>query len=106
MITPRRDVPEYAIEDVKRAILLERYLITQSVARGAAILCLDEDDIRNCVLGIKERDFYKSMPSIKRPGLSQDVYKCECAGFAIYLKVQMTRDGRAVVVSFKRDENP
>lgn len=106
MIKPRQDAPEYPVEGVKRAILSGCYLITRSAARGAARLCLDEGDIRNCVLSIEECDFYKSMASTKRPGLAQDVYKCRYAGFAIYLKVQMTQGGRAVVVSFKRDENP
>jgi motility quorum-sensing regulator/GCU-specific mRNA interferase toxin len=71
----------------------------------AAALGLDEDNIKDCVLSLREGDFFKTMPSEKRPGLSQDVYRCRYGGIAVYLKLQKGRGGDAVVISFKRDEN-
>ena len=41
------------------------------------------------------------MPSLKRPALSQDVYRCKYQGLSIYTKLQMGRRGEAVVFSFK-----
>ncbi len=45
------------------------------------------------------------MPSVKRPGLGQDVYRCWYRGFSIYTKLQIGRGGGAVVISFKKDDS-
>ena len=100
----RDEDPRYPLEDIKGAIETSRYALTRTAAQGAAGLYLDEEGIRSCVLGVEEGDFFKTMASVKRPGMSQDVYKCRYVGFAIYLKLQMSQEGWAVIVSFKQDE--
>jgi hypothetical protein len=102
----RGEGPRYPLRDVKRAVGTGRHAITRSAAQGAAGLYLDEEDIRRCVLGVEGGDFFKIMASVQRPGMSQDVYKCRYGGFSIYLKLQMSREGWAVIASFKQDENP
>jgi hypothetical protein len=42
------------------------------------------------------------MESVERPGLWQDVYHLEYQGTWLYIKLQALRDGRAVVVQFKK----
>jgi len=102
----RGRIPPYPLRDIQRAVEEGRYGITRHAAHGAASVYLDEEDIRACVLGLREKNFFKTMPSVRRPGLAQDVYKCRYAGIPIYLKVQMSRDAWAVVISFKQDESP
>ena len=80
------------------------YAITLRAATDAGSLYFDEEDVRDCILMLEPRHFYKSMRSKKRPGLRQDVYRCRHHGIAIYTKVQMGKAGQAVVISFKRDE--
>lgn len=81
------------------------YAITRRAAADSASLYFDEDDVRDCILMLKARHFYKSMPSMKRPVSRQDVYRCRYQGVPIYTKVQMGARGRAIVISFKRDEH-
>ena len=101
-----RQVPAYPLDGIKSAVEAGRFAITRNGLEGAAALYLDEEDIKAYVLTLQEGDFFKTMPSVKRPGLAQDVYKSRYLGFAIYAKLQMSRVEWAVVVSFKRDESP
>ena len=100
-----RGRPTYSLARIQEAIQTGHYWITRQAGRDAAALEFDEEDIRACVLGLKDRHFFKSMPSEKRPGLSQDVYRCRYIGIPIYTKLQMDRRSEAVVISFKRDES-
>lgn len=95
----------YPLEEVQAALSRGAYAITASAFRGAAALYLDEDDIKACVARLTPADFYKTMPSNTVAGLMQDVYKCRYCGYAVYIKVQMGKTGRTVVISFKRDED-
>ncbi len=47
----------------------------------------------------------KTMAAERLPGLMQDVYKVLYAGERIYLKLQISKSGVAVVISFKGDES-
>jgi len=100
-----RPTPHYPLEAIQRALGNGEYAITLRAAADAAALCFDEDDVRDCILMLEQRHFYKSMRSKKRPGSRQDVYRCRHQGIAIYTKVQMGGGGKAVVISFKRDES-
>ena len=96
--------PRYRLETIQARIREGRYAITRSAAEGAGTLYLDEDDIKESILGLEDRHFFKSMPSRTRPGMAQDVYRFRCFGFALYAKLQLGIGGTAVVISFKRDE--
>jgi hypothetical protein len=99
----RRRLATYLLADVQDAVRRGSYWITRTASRGAMSLHLDEADIRECVLGLRSADFYKTMPSERLPGLHQDVYRIHYLGMAIYVKVQMSLEGESVIVSFKRD---
>lgn len=101
---PPGRIPSYSLEAIKATVGRGRYFITRRAGTDAAALLFDEDDIKDCVLGLRERDFYKTMPSRSIEGLYQDVYRCRHRGLAIYAKLQITDAGCAVVMSFKRDE--
>ena len=98
-------LPTYALADIQGALRDGRYWMTRSAMEGASALYLDESDIRECVLGLHDADFYKSMPSVRRRGLFQDVYRCRYGGFSIYTKLQRSAVGHAVIISFTRDES-
>lgn len=95
----------YPLEEIQRAVGNGAYAITRRAAADAASLYFDEDDVKDCILMLQPRHFFKSMPSMTRPGSRQDVYLCRYQGIAIYTKMQIGARGRAVVISFKRDEN-
>lgn len=75
---------------------------TITAERGAVDLGLQRNDIIEAVLELLPQHFYKSMESGQCPGLWQDVYHLDRNGVALYIKLQLSADGRAVVVQFKR----
>lgn len=98
-------VPSFDLERFKALVAASRCLIRESAQHGAGQLGLHEQDIFDCVLSLDGSCFHKSMPAERCPGLWQDVYRPEFAGFALYVKVQIVglhpRDA-TVVISFKR----
>jgi motility quorum-sensing regulator/GCU-specific mRNA interferase toxin len=77
-------------------------IITSAAKEGAAVLLFELEHIVEAVLTLTPTDFYKSMESEKCPGRWQDVYRLRYRGIELYIKVQLSPDGRAVVVQFKR----
>jgi len=67
-MNPQRS-PHYDLAKVRAAIWDGHYFITGRARRDAAEIVMDEDDIRECVLGLGREHFYKSMPSRKLEGL-------------------------------------
>jgi motility quorum-sensing regulator / GCU-specific mRNA interferase toxin len=92
----------YDLAEIQALVGAGRYRITMSSLAGAAALGFDESDVLACVLALEPRDFYKTMPARKAPELMQDVYRPRYLGVPIYVKVQVTGDELAVVISFKR----
>jgi motility quorum-sensing regulator/GCU-specific mRNA interferase toxin len=76
-------------------------LFTGSAKTGAALLGFQDDDIEEAVLRLTPANFYKSMEAERVPGLWQDVYHLEYRGVWLYIKLQLSADGRAIVVQFK-----
>lgn len=97
-----RGVPTYDLARVQALVERGHYRITMSSMRGAARLGFDESDICACVQALSLSDFYKTMEAEKAPGRWQDVYRPVYQGTPMYVKVQISHDARAVVVSFKQ----
>lgn len=97
-----RGVPTYDLAWVQALVESGHYRITISSMRGAAYLGFDELDICACVQALSLADFYKTMEADKAPGRWQDVYRPVYQGALVYVKVQVSHDARAVVVSFKQ----
>lgn len=99
----RQRFPKYDLEHLQRLIgqgPLSR-IITTAAQDGAFLLELDTEGIVEAVLELRPRHFYKCMEAEKRPGLWQDVYHLPYGDEQIYIKLQLSPDGRAVVVQFK-----
>lgn len=99
-----RGTPTYDLEELQRLIgqgPISSW-ITITAEKGAALLGLERSDIIDAVMELRAWHFYKSMASQYQPGLWQDVYHLEHREIPLYIKLQITTDGRAVVVQFKR----
>jgi hypothetical protein len=99
-----RGKPTYDLHEIQRLIgqgPISSW-ITPVAREGAARLRLDQSALVDVVLALTEQHFYKSMEAEKVPGLWQDVYHLEHRGIWLYIKLQLSRDGQAVVVQFKR----
>ena len=96
------DVASHDLGRIKALIEVKRYRITDSARSDAAVAGFDESDVAACVCMAQQADFYKSMESKLFPGAWQDVYRVTYLGVPLYVKVQISRDAVAVIVSFKR----
>jgi len=70
----KRRGPTYPLKDIQRRVLAGTFVITHAAEEGAALLGFDESDVVACVLALTRDDFYKTMPSERKPGLWQDIY--------------------------------
>jgi hypothetical protein len=95
--------PTYDLERVQQLVGQGRVSswITQAAKAGAAFLGFGDDDIVEAVLQLELGNFYKSMESEQLPGLWQDVYHLVYRGLRLYIKLQLSADGRAFIVQFK-----
>lgn len=95
--------PAHSLEAIQRLVREGRHVITVRAMDDAMALGFDDVDIAECVACLDETDFYKSMPSAKKAGHYQDVYKTTYSSLHLYLKFDLT--DTAVVISFKEDES-
>ena len=76
-------------------------IITTAARDGARECGLSVGELVEAVLELSTVNFYKSMGAEKRPGMWQDVYHQSFRGVELYIKLQISPAGDAVVVQFK-----
>jgi motility quorum-sensing regulator/GCU-specific mRNA interferase toxin len=98
-----RGGPTYDLHELQRLVGQGRISssFTGSAKTGAALIGFGDDDIEEAVLRLTSANFYKSMEAERVQGLWQDVYHLEYRGVWLYIKLQLSGDGRATVVQFK-----
>lgn len=96
-------VPSYSLKEWQSAVQGGNYRIAVRALSDATLLGFDDENILDCCLKLDESHFYKTMPAEKAPGLWQDVYKITYQGVRLYVKIQMSFGGNAVIISFKED---
>lgn len=95
--------PTYDLQHLQQLVgqgELSRF-VTVTAHRGAGDAGFVETDIIAAVLELRHSDFYKTMEAEQCPGRWQDVYRLEFRGVALYIKLQLSVEGRAVVIQFK-----
>jgi hypothetical protein len=99
-----RGQPTYDLHELQRLIGQGPIssVITAAARDGAFSARLTEDELVDAVLALGSANFYKTMESVERPGLWQDVYHLDYCGKWLYIKLQLLPDGRAVIVQFKQ----
>jgi len=98
--------PTYPLEDIKAAVEAGDWYPTVPAFETALQIYCDKADIEECVLALQPESFRKTMESEKKPGMWQDVYKTNHHGWPVYVKLQLAKTGKTVVISFKLDEDP
>jgi len=101
---PERRTPTYDLEEVQRLAGQGPISckVTTVALRGAAALDLEHEHVIEAVLLLCPDDFYKTMPSDEVPGSWQDVYHLTYQELQLYIKLQISTSGLAVVIQFKR----
>lgn len=102
--TPSKDTPTYDLSLIKQ--LLERsqtrHITKQSYWTAVSLGYAGEEEIVDVVRKLYPEDFFKTMESTDQPGLWQDVYRAKNKGIQLYIKLQISADGKGVVIQFKR----
>jgi motility quorum-sensing regulator/GCU-specific mRNA interferase toxin len=99
--------PHYDLKKFKKLFSgQETREITRTAQKGAASMgYMDMDDIQAVLKRIGPEHFYKSMTTHHDHKMWQDVYKYRDDDNGLYIKVQLSFDGKkAVLVQMKKDE--
>jgi motility quorum-sensing regulator/GCU-specific mRNA interferase toxin len=95
--------PHYTLSEVQ-AIVADPTSrpFTVTALRGGLALGLTEPEMRQVVLALSGRDFYKAMTTLADPQMWQDVYHGMTRdGVPVYIKLTGFKDERPPVVQFK-----
>jgi len=95
--------PHYNLSKVQQTVTdPESQPFTITALRGGLELGLMEQDMRQVVLALSRRDFYKTMTTHKDHQVWQDVYHGMTRdGILVYIKITDFTDGRPPVIQFK-----
>lgn len=89
----------YSLAEVRALLEVGRMRLTRSAYDGANQMGLNKRSVRDILLQLAPRDFYKSMTAYADHTVWQDVYRPITPNGALYVKLIVT-DG-VLVVSFK-----
>ena len=94
--------PHYALSEVQRVVEARGVnAFTATALIGAAALGLSSEQAVVVVLGLKQKDLYKSMTTNADHKIWQDVYHAALkSGLSAYIKVTLRENG-TVVIQFK-----
>jgi Motility quorum-sensing regulator, toxin of MqsA len=100
----RSRTPTYDLAEVQRLVGQGPIssMISDAARQGAARLDLYEAEIVEAILLLSSSNFHKTMEAERTPGLWQDVYHLRYREKDLYVKVQIDRKGRAIVISCKK----
>lgn len=95
--------PHYSLSEIQVIVAdPESRPFTVTALRGGLALGLSETEMRQIVLALVRRDFYKSMTTHLDHSHWQDVYHGMTQdGVAVYIKITAYDDGRPPVIQFK-----
>ncbi len=101
--TPRG--PTYPLAEIQRLFERDQWVAKRGASRRAVELQYTRYDICDCILGIEPDDFHKTMSDCRNPDLWQDVYRARYEHGEhldeLYVKLQISQRGTAVLISFK-----
>jgi motility quorum-sensing regulator/GCU-specific mRNA interferase toxin len=98
-----KHTPHYKLSKVQQTVAdPESQPFTITALRGGLKLGLMEQEMRQVVLALSRRDFYKTMTTHKDRREWQDVYHGMTRdGISVYIKITDFTDGRPPVIQFK-----
>ena len=96
-------LPTYDLDEIKELLKSEETrIITRRDRREAVSLgYADDDAMVDRVLMLQANEFYKTMEAETMPGLWQDVYRSDDLTVTLYIKLQISFNGKGVIISFK-----
>jgi motility quorum-sensing regulator/GCU-specific mRNA interferase toxin len=98
-----KKVPSYDLDEIKELLKSEDTRIVSRRDRLEAVRLgyADDEEMVRRVLKLTDSDFHKTMPSIIYPSMMQDVYYTRDGATRLYIKLQISFNGKGVIISFK-----
>jgi hypothetical protein len=98
--------PTYDLDTIQARERSGSYFIRSTAASDARGIGFGEVDIVRCIAALDATCFHKTMPAheprARAAGLWQDVYRARVDEHWLYIKLQISASGAAVIISFKR----
>ncbi len=94
-----KQIAHYPLSQVKTLVSSGLVRATKTALKGAIAIGFTFEDMKEVILNLESKDFYKSMTSNHDNSIWQDVYRYPAMDLDIYLKVQILKN--VVVISFK-----
>jgi motility quorum-sensing regulator/GCU-specific mRNA interferase toxin len=99
--------PHYLLDEIKKLFRREKTRIIRNVAHKGAVSegYMTPQEIESVISKLTADNFYKSMTAYQDYQIWQDVYKFDDGEKQLYIKLQLSFDGRkAILIQFKKDE--
>lgn len=98
--------PRHTLGRIQQLVRQDEFVVMVKASRTASEdFGLDtRSQIAEVILALTSRNFYKSMTTYADHRVWQDVYHAEVCGVPAYIKLQISADEKAVVISFKRKD--
>ena len=98
------EVAYYDLEEIKNLITDPNTRIITRSSRLTAVSLgyASADDMVERIKKLKKTEIYKTMESLTKPGLWQDVYITSDSGVDVYIKLQKSMDEKGVIIRFKK----
>jgi motility quorum-sensing regulator / GCU-specific mRNA interferase toxin len=101
-VSPIKNSPRHDLSAIKEVFSDTKSLnITGSALRDAAALGYGSEEIVEVIQSMEPGHFYKAMPSEKRPGYWQDVYRVPDGEMELYVKFNSDTVTEFKLLSFK-----
>ena len=100
----RLRVAHYDLYEIKELLKSPNTrIITRRSRQEAVRLGYASDlDMVNRIQLLNVNELYKTMKSVKCPGLWQDVYRTSDGSVELYIKIQKSFDDKGVIIQFKK----
>ncbi|MEZ4754153.1 MAG: type II toxin-antitoxin system MqsR family toxin [Bdellovibrionota bacterium] len=94
-------VPSFKLSEIQSVFSnVQNLRITRTAWRSASSLGIRRVEILEIVAALKDRNFYKSMPSYADQKIWQDVYRSKWGATKLYIKFTIS-NGDFLILSFK-----
>lgn len=102
----RYGIAHYDLDEIKDILgdPAKRIITRSSRLTAVSLGYAGDNDMVERVKKLKNTEIHKSMDSLKKLGLWQDVYITNDNGVDVYIKLQKSMNGKGVIISFKKSE--
>jgi motility quorum-sensing regulator / GCU-specific mRNA interferase toxin len=99
----KKKAASYDLEELKELLKKEESRIVMQRDRREAVKLgyADDEEMVVRVLKLRPEEFYKTMPSERFSNLMQDVYYTQDKMRKLYIKLQISFNGKGIIISFK-----